>query len=208
MRFHSQLDRRGLAAVVVVGALILLGPAARPAQAGYIVTFEQVGSDVVATGSGTIDLTALSFTESVAQSAYVFASFPSELTGTGTYDVYRGSITGPGAFGSGNEFFASSQSGDAVGFEQGGEVAVPHDYVSGTLSSNATWSGQTFASLGLTPGTYAYTWGTGPDQNYTVQIGAETSVVPVPPTMVLLGSGLLGLGLARRDRFNLSRVLA
>ncbi len=33
----------------------------RPAQAGYIVTLEQVGSNVVATGSGPIDLTGLKF---------------------------------------------------------------------------------------------------------------------------------------------------
>jgi hypothetical protein len=33
----------------------------RPAQAGYIVTMEQVGSNVVATGSGAINLTGLIF---------------------------------------------------------------------------------------------------------------------------------------------------
>ena len=33
----------------------------QPAQAGYIVTFAQVGSNVVATGSGPIDLTGLKF---------------------------------------------------------------------------------------------------------------------------------------------------
>jgi hypothetical protein len=32
----------------------------RPAQAGYIVTLQQVGPDVVATGSGAIDLRGLS----------------------------------------------------------------------------------------------------------------------------------------------------
>src|SRR5438067_1232686 len=32
---------------------------ARPAQAGYTVTLQQVGPDVVATGSGAIDLTGL-----------------------------------------------------------------------------------------------------------------------------------------------------
>ena len=34
----------------------------RPAQAGYTVTLQQVGPDVVATGSGAIDLTGLTFT--------------------------------------------------------------------------------------------------------------------------------------------------
>jgi hypothetical protein len=34
-------------------------PSVRPAQAGYTVTLQQVGFDVVATGSGAIDLTGL-----------------------------------------------------------------------------------------------------------------------------------------------------
>ena len=34
----------------------------RPAQAGYVVTLQQVGPDVVATGSGAINLTGLTFT--------------------------------------------------------------------------------------------------------------------------------------------------
>ena len=33
----------------------------RPAQAGYVVTLQQVGPDVVATGSGAIDLRGLTF---------------------------------------------------------------------------------------------------------------------------------------------------
>src|SRR5213079_3008984 len=36
----------------------------RPAQAGYTVTLQQVGPDVVATGSGAIDLTGLTFIHS------------------------------------------------------------------------------------------------------------------------------------------------
>src|SRR5436190_17676930 len=37
---------------------------ARPAQAGYVVTLQQVGPNVVATGSGAIDLTGLTFFQS------------------------------------------------------------------------------------------------------------------------------------------------
>ena len=36
----------------------------RPAQAGYTVTLQQVGPDVVATGSGAIDLPGLTFSQS------------------------------------------------------------------------------------------------------------------------------------------------
>src|SRR4026208_2322959 len=39
-------------------------PSVRPAQAGYTVTLQQVGLDVVATGSGAIDLRGLTFSGS------------------------------------------------------------------------------------------------------------------------------------------------
>src|SRR6476620_10976810 len=40
----------------------------RPAQAGYTVTLQQVGPNVVATGSGAIDLTGLTFSDSISLS--------------------------------------------------------------------------------------------------------------------------------------------
>src|SRR5438132_14125564 len=47
--------------VAIVVAWLL---SVRPAQAGYTVTLQQVGPDVVATGSGPIDLTGLTFLKS------------------------------------------------------------------------------------------------------------------------------------------------
>jgi hypothetical protein len=49
-------------------------------------------------------------------------------------------------------------------------------YVSGTaLSDMAIYSGQTFATLGVTPGTYVWKWGTGANQNFTLQIEAPVT---------------------------------
>ena len=50
---------------------------------------------------------------------------------------------------------------------------VPQGYVSGAaLSDSMTFNNATFASLGVTPGTYVWTWGTGlPNQNFTLMIG-------------------------------------
>jgi hypothetical protein len=43
-----------------LGAAILIGLFTPPAQAGYVVDLTQQGSNVVATGSGAVDLTGLS----------------------------------------------------------------------------------------------------------------------------------------------------
>jgi len=76
---------------------------------------------------------------------------------------------------------------------------VPTGYDSGdALSDSLTFNNATFASLGVTPGTYVWTWGTGlPNQNFTLVIGG----VGVPDggsTVSLLGCGLLGLAALRR----------
>ena len=164
----------------------------RPAQAGYVVTLEQVGPDVVATGSGAINLHGLTFFQSsslnpaIRPTAFLHP-VASIYTGptSSSVDSYGG-LTGPTKFGSsGLETFASSGSGDMVGIssidspELGGvfvSLSVPTDYVSGTaLSDSATYSGKTLAELGVTAGTYVWTWGTTANQNFTLEIP------PFPP---------------------------
>ena len=50
---------------------------------------------------------------------------------------------------------------------------VPSGYLSGNpLSGTSTYNNATFASLGVTPGTYVWTWGAGgANQNFTLIIG-------------------------------------
>jgi len=45
------------------------------------------------------------------------------------------------------------------------------------------------ASGALVPGDYTWSWGTGPNQSFSID------VVPLPATLSLLGSGLGALGL-------------
>ena len=204
------------AAALGAAMLIGCGLSAPSAQAGYIVTVEQVGSNVVATGSGTIDTTGLSFLQSSSgPTAEVNPSGGAIDTGTAgpavEFDVYT-EFTGPTSFGSSSDFTAaSSSSGDFVGIYGGGgfygptpQLDVPFDYVSGTpLSDTATYGNATFTSLGVTPGTYEWTWGSGATaDSFTLQIGA----VPAPPigrglpVLLAVGGLLFGAKLLERGK--------
>ncbi len=185
--------------------LIGFGPSAPPARATFIVNLQQQGADVVASGSGTLNLTALSFVDTaIGLSALIRPNSGIVQTGqtTDNGDVYTG-VTGPTSFGSGDMNFASSGSGDFVGVE-GNLLVVPQGYNSGnSLSSTSTWASQTFASLGVTPGTYVWTWGSGADaDSFTLQVG-PASATPEPSTLTLaslLSLGLLGYGWRRRKQ--------
>ncbi|MBV9008587.1 MAG: VPDSG-CTERM sorting domain-containing protein [Verrucomicrobia bacterium] len=190
---------RLLGLCVAAAGLLMLGSTAR---ADYIVTLQQVGPNVVATGSGAIDLTPLTFVGSETAKALLVPIDGVINTGPATdqpIDAYSG-LLGPAAFGTGNGGVANIGSGDIVGvhnFLFKLFLFVPQGYVSGTpLSDSSTYDNATFASLGVTPGTYEWTWGTGANQNFTLQIG--TSRVPDSgSTLVLLGASLLGLFLVR-----------
>jgi hypothetical protein len=195
------MDRIRFPSAAAFGLAMLIGGglAAPPAQAGYVVTLTQEGGDVVATGMGPIDLTGLSFLGTSGSLTGVFPLGAEILSGeAGTLDLYRG-ITGPGSFGSGRFVFASSGSGDFVGIlGDAGQLVVPSGYVSDSpLSDTATYAGQTFATLGVTPGKYEWTWGTGANQNFTLDIGAP---VPEPSAWALLLTGFAGLGALMRSR--------
>jgi len=169
---------------IVLAGLLSVGTA----QAGYTVTLRQVGPDVVATGSGAIDLHGLRFSASgtrdpamdpVVEGVLGFAFIATGPTSS-SVDFYSGG-TGPRSFG---EFpfveHASSGSGNMVGagtdrFERA-YITVPKGYRSGSaLSNSATYSGHTFATLHVTPGTYVWKWGIGANQNFTLQIEAPVT---------------------------------
>jgi hypothetical protein len=182
------------------GVTLLLGSGllASPAQAGYVVILEEVDKDVVATGGGTIDTAGLSpFLNALPKSrvdpsSALIITGPADLTSA---DSYRG-IIGPTSFGSGDDRTANSGSGDLVGIDGTFLVLlVPDGYDSGDpLSNTATYDNTTFSSLGVIPGTYVWTWGTGPNaDSFTLIIAAA---VPEPASAALLGAALAGLLLA------------
>jgi hypothetical protein len=170
----------------------------RPVQ-GFTITVEQMGSNVVWTGSGAINLTGLNF---IGPGIVVGSGINPALAVInmvpGNADTYAG-ITGPTSFGVGSASFASSFSGDVFARNANGLLFLPVGYVSGNaLSDSMTFNNATFASLGVTPGTYMWSWGTGlPNQNFTLTIG-RVGVPDGGTTVSLLGCALLGLAALRR----------
>jgi hypothetical protein len=159
-----------------------------------------MGANVVATGSGAINLTGLTFSNTSGGGAGIVANLGDVIMTSGSSDLYRG-FTGPTNFGSGGPFGTNTFSGDSVGISPDlGLLGVPPGYVSGAaLSDSMTFNNATFASLGLTPGTYVWTWGaTGlANQNITLIIPRGT-VPDAGSTVSLLSCALLGVAALRR----------
>ncbi len=195
----------GVSRVVASAALcasFLLGASAIPAKAAYVLTFAEVGSDVVATGGGTIDLTDLRLQGAgFAGTPLVNGRFSVVVTGDGTSDTVvdeYAPFSGPDSFGENIRTFANSGSGDPVGVDDLEDLLVPFHYISGSsLTSTATWLNASFATLGLTPGTYVYSWGTGVHADtFTLDIPASPPAAPEPSTWAMMLLGFAGLGYA------------
>jgi hypothetical protein len=184
-----------------VAAVVGLSAVSAPARAAFVVTFAEVGSDVVATGTGSINLAGLSEYITAGFSAGVFSSYGYLFTGASNSAVLFRTVTGPSSFGTAPFTPATMASGDLVGFSiPKSYLGVPRNYVSGApLADTSTYAGRTLADLGLIPGSYVYALGSGlnPD-TFTLNIGVAPVSVPEPTSLVLFGAGLMAVGFVRR----------
>ena len=176
----------------IVG-IAILGTAGGTTRAGVVVDVRQVGSSVVTTASGTLDITDLTlfsnhatFTPGMTPTLGTIGDGP--ITAT-KVDVYSGISSTP-PFGTGGLSWTTSASpnSDAIStvyFNNIYYLVVPHGYTSGSsLSASNTYANQTFSSLGLTPGTYTATWGNEAHADFFT-----VNVVPEPSTTILAAIG-------------------
>lgn len=181
---------------------VTLGAMPTAGRAAYLATAQQVGNDVVITGSGTLILSnpfsgSTNSASVIEPSSGTFSVGPRETTFTKLY--FPTGFKGPGSFGSGAYHVADSGSGGLVQLHpNGGTVAVPQGYVLGSpLSQSSTYAAQTLASLGMSPGTYTWSWGSG-DTADSFELDVITPS-PEPGSALLLAAGVGALA-ARRPR--------
>lgn len=184
-------------------ALVLaLGLVGTNANAALTITIQESGADVVATASGSLDVSGLgnpspnNYTGALAYTSpnqWLYAVGRS-VTPTPA-DVYNVTWnTAQQLYPSAVSNLATSNSGPAVGVAwastAGQNLAVPPGYTSGTpITSSSTWSGATLASLSLTPGTYLFDYGTD-TVTFRILASSPAGATPIPAVSTL--SLLLG----------------
>jgi len=180
-------------------------------HAALVIQFNQVGANVVETGSGSANTAGLGAPSGVLGSGLTDPSSGLAFVGpTGVNAplfLYPSGISGPASIGAGVYTAGSSGSGDTFGINGNFHALyVPFAYVSGSaLNGTTTFNGQTFASLGLNIGTFTYTWGSGANaDSATVYVGVAPAgaAVPEPGSAIagLLALGVCFSGLVKRNR--------
>ena len=148
------------------------------AHSAVTITFSESGGDVVATSSGSLIMDGLTLYGQyqgtggyIGGAGYNPAWSCFVLVGTDpeqahSYRFLNWTNDNVDVCVTGGMSYASSGSGNFVGvFSWTGNpdgIYVPNNYVSGSpIAGTSTWSNATFASLGLVPGSYVFTFGDG-----------------------------------------------
>jgi len=174
--------------------------ASTPVDAALVINLQEIGSDVVATGSGTANLTGLTFQFPAGGTAIIHPSIANIAIGGPNGVEWYSSITTPANFGSGGPSVPNTVTGLRWGVA-GNSLVLPTGYLSGdSLSSTATWNNTTLAELGVTPGTYTWTWGSGVDEDSLTLNAVGASAIPEPSSLVFVGLACFGFATRARKK--------
>jgi hypothetical protein len=93
------------------------------------------------------------------------------------------------------------QAGVNIQSVNGMELLVSTSYKGGTFTNTSTWAGETISGLGLAPGTYEWTWGTGANAD-DLKLVVPSPAVPAPNSMILAFTaiGVVGFWVGIRRR--------
>ncbi len=192
----------------VLAAALGVAVSAGGAQAAAVFAFVETGTGVEGTLSGSLDPGAplpagLDFSAGIEPQQGLLSTSDGLIPLLEPY-----AIDGPLSFGTG-----AFTPGVATGLElslalaivslaDGSQVGpplllLPEGFSAGPVQATLDFAGESFASLGVTPGSYVYTLPT--DDTLTLQfVPEEAGVIPLPAGLPLL-AGALGLfGLVRR----------
>ena len=178
------------------------------ANAAVVITAVENGGDVIfSSAGGSLDLTGLVLDQEGTITKSIDPSIGVINMGGGVFapfDSYYSGISGPDGFGSGGFAPAADGSGDRYGVNFTGSrvIIVPDGYVSNAAlsASSLLFSGENFASLGITPGSYEWSWA-----NDSITLNA-VAPVPIPAAVWLFGSALGLLGWMRRKAAEASSI--
>lgn len=152
-------------------------------------TLNEVGDDLVATVSGSVNTDALSFMNTAYLDGGYISPFPQGALVTGPVGTEVSCTIWEGLVGSATSYgttplniAATSGSGDTVGMNLTyHRIFLSSDYVSGgAISGSATFNGYSIEGMALVPGTYTMTYNDGVDS-------VVVNVVPEPATVSLFG---------------------
>ncbi|MFY7950974.1 MAG: PEP-CTERM sorting domain-containing protein [Armatimonadaceae bacterium] len=197
-----------------VAALLFVGSPSAHASTTYsaMINYLEIGGNVVATVSGSIDLSALTYksVNTFVPKISSFATGAGQSSGGSNTYFYEGLTWDPTSKSfpsfANSLYLPSSSVGNLVGITNWPPVGLDvfKEYVSGaSLSGSSTWGVSNFASMGMTQGTYRWTYGAGGANEFKLVVGPATGGttgggggVPEPgewAAMGVLGAGLAGL---------------
>lgn len=179
--------KQSLQAIALVGALAA-ALSGGSASALLRINILESPSGVAASYDGSVNTNDLISYASSSIIGGIGASFGiawSPSISSGVASMIWAGLTPPDPFAAGPLVFPQTDNGGDPLYLLANYIHLPPTYVSGSSISNSMFfAGETFASIGLTPGTYTWTWGSGANADSVVM-----TIANVPGPLPLFGAG-------------------